>query len=688
MLLNGDVVLKIEPRSLNLLTEKRNAVNLSYSIDVENRIFCKASCSYTFFDLSKNKTIDRGFFSSKGDMSYVLNYSVDPPKKGSGQLAYEFSSECSNKKSFLCRSDEQNRKSSSFTTLSYELSLAEKNDISIIKSELQKNIFNMSQIDIEMKNQSYVYDNLKSRMNLSVFNNKFQNLNNSYNILMANLYNAKKLWDAEEYSNLSILNNALSTNISILKNETSNSNLILKQNISLFFKTFNILKNFENILNLYNDLIKINHLYDFKTYAYLRDYYHLVDDFNSNDSSSYYDISTNTSVLSNKLIDDYKSKSMYLNGSINLWKNQFENEFNISINLNNTLFISLEKLCNLSNSIVNKSINLSTLHLQFCNSDFPNSDYSLYNFSLINLPFCESKNFTTSVSLSLKDHLPICCIFDECEVCCVDGVCYDKESNYPIILLHGHALSKDSSIENALSAFSQIQKSFILNGFIDAGIILPSSNFVESEKGILGKYGKPVIVKTTYYVNSNPLVYSAIFYESNNETIETYAKRLDETINLVKFKTGASKVNVIAHSMGGLVARKYLADFGEESVNKLIMVGTPNNGIGGLVESFCPLTGSFNECNQMKSSSAFINSLNNVYNNPKTTKTYVIYGTGCSLNGQDSDGIVFPNSAKLSYSLNFEIKGDCKEAMVLHQELLNVDKYPEVFQIIQNILKN
>ena len=60
--------------------------------------------------------------------------------------------------------------------------------------------------------------------------------------------------------------------------------------------------------------------------------------------------------------------------------------------------------------------------------------------------------------------------------------------------------------------------------------------------------------------------------------IEDYAASIDEAIFQLRAASGASRVTLICHSMGGLAARGYLRAYGIESVNKLITIDTPHQG--------------------------------------------------------------------------------------------------------------
>ncbi|MBI5749701.1 MAG: alpha/beta fold hydrolase [Nitrospinae bacterium] len=61
--------------------------------------------------------------------------------------------------------------------------------------------------------------------------------------------------------------------------------------------------------------------------------------------------------------------------------------------------------------------------------------------------------------------------------------------------------------------------------------------------------------------------------------IDDFSRQLRDKIEFVKKETGAEKVDLICHSMGGLVALNYINNLdGAKSVNRLIALGTPFGG--------------------------------------------------------------------------------------------------------------
>lgn len=68
------------------------------------------------------------------------------------------------------------------------------------------------------------------------------------------------------------------------------------------------------------------------------------------------------------------------------------------------------------------------------------------------------------------------------------------------------------------------------------------------------------------------------YYDWKKPVLEAVDKYLFPDIEKVKSKTRKNKVILIGHSLGGLLGRAYLSYFSPSSVDKLIMIGTPNLG--------------------------------------------------------------------------------------------------------------
>lgn len=69
-----------------------------------------------------------------------------------------------------------------------------------------------------------------------------------------------------------------------------------------------------------------------------------------------------------------------------------------------------------------------------------------------------------------------------------------------------------------------------------------------------------------------------INYGPPHADIEHFAGQLATKIDAVCANTGASRVVLICHSMGGLVARTYLRRHGGTRIERIITIGTPHHG--------------------------------------------------------------------------------------------------------------
>ncbi|WP_207706878.1 esterase/lipase family protein [Alkaliphilus pronyensis] len=69
------------------------------------------------------------------------------------------------------------------------------------------------------------------------------------------------------------------------------------------------------------------------------------------------------------------------------------------------------------------------------------------------------------------------------------------------------------------------------------------------------------------------------FYDWRKNCSDSARNYLYKTIQRVKAKTHSKKVNIICHSMGGLVTRAYVqSNYYNDDVNKMIVMATPNTG--------------------------------------------------------------------------------------------------------------
>ncbi len=75
-----------------------------------------------------------------------------------------------------------------------------------------------------------------------------------------------------------------------------------------------------------------------------------------------------------------------------------------------------------------------------------------------------------------------------------------------------------------------------------------------------------------YYIDLEPWILPA------NGDITDYAGELDDEIAMILENTKAAKIDIVAHSMGGLVSRWYSRFGYKGNIRNIIMLGTPNHG--------------------------------------------------------------------------------------------------------------
>jgi hypothetical protein len=210
-----------------------------------------------------------------------------------------------------------------------------------------------------------------------------------------------------------------------------------------------------------------------------------------------------------------------------------------------------------------------------------------------------------------------CKVGQECNGEVKNGCCLSScewSWKYPLIFVHGHSKSEDGS-KYSISTFNEFQNRLVLNNLYGKREpILANDEKINFKEGQWANTELPISIRTTYYYGEYSLS-GGFIYQDNNQEIEEYARRLEKIIDIVKYATGRDKVDIVAHSMGGLVSREYVRQTKGKDINKLVMIGTPNDGIYGYSGSLC---GSLfagrkqtPECEDMQHNSPFLNKLNN-----------------------------------------------------------------------------
>ncbi|WP_432102353.1 esterase/lipase family protein, partial [Streptomyces sp. bgisy091] len=170
---------------------------------------------------------------------------------------------------------------------------------------------------------------------------------------------------------------------------------------------------------------------------------------------------------------------------------------------------------------------------------------------------------------------------------------------------------------------------------------LSTSTPVVFVHGYTGNASNWVTAKSVFQLNgwssSKLFTYD---YNSYGNNINN-AQGLATFVNNVKSQTGASKVAIVNHSMGGLVSQYYLKVLGgNSSVSHLASIAGANHGT--TYASACLI---YTTCQQMYPGSSFIGQITSGDETPGDTK-YATWYSAC-------DGIILPyTSTKLDGATN------------------------------------
>ena len=631
-LTGNDVMISSTADNENLFLKHGESANVNFNLHISTNPFCRAECTLNFQDLSSGTIINTEVIKLAPPQPINKKVTLTAKENGIGQDLYRLDAECKTTKSILCYSGGEIKTRSILITLNYNLTDEEqgikqdsKNKIAFFSNELGK-------FDSKTDPLSVAFQEIKKTTNIKNMDSKINDLEKSITDLNSTIFQLIYLWENQNYLQLEPRMKEIETSLLGIANKFSEINSSISSNISAYNSV---------ILNLSNIKSQLEILKQQNT-------------------------SEQTHTEIEKAVTEFNRQI-----------DSFSSPQEISIRLNDIL--NLTQRITLINQMINDDIS-SGLALNFNSKTAITKDIHL-------LPISINDSNIIETPIILKEPEEICCLYGKCQPCC-NSSCSSDSDKYPIIFLHGHDFNRQISAEYSLDYFDKMQRALEQDGYLNAGTIL-IGNPEGTLKGIWGKNKIPLSFKASYYFDLFQSSDTNQIIEQKKDNINTYAIRLRDVIDTVKQKTGRDKVIIMTQSMGGLVARKYIQLFGEDSVDKMILIVSPNHGVEGFVKNYCDLYGAALECEDLSKDSLFLNRLNN--GAQPTIPIYNIIGTGCIMGSETGDGIVKNSSAYLDIpnAQNIYVSGVCEEYKLrfFHTEVLDIDRYPDVYEKVKEGLK-
>lgn len=623
--LKNDILIRLSVDKEDIFFTNNSAQEINFKMAVTMNPFCVVNCNYQFTDLSSGQEIDQGTFNLSSVTSKSKNYEIKNEGFAPGsQSIKSFEVKCKSKKTFLCYTSEKENKRTVLITLNYDLTEEDKQFKDISKEKIILLNKNISLITTLFNETSVNLIEINNTFFTEYFYDKMENISNEIILLNLHVSGLKELWETQEFD-------LIREKINISENKTK---------------------------TVYSEIEQIS-------------------------SNVLSDITSYNSLIDNMDI----SKQHLIDISLMNMDSDACNRFDQLVMKFNNLTTLIEKTKNLSEKM-NISNKISLLISDFSFSIPSDAEVSqclltepINQEVLIKIvPVVYSPQFS---EILFEEQTPVCCFSGNCEKCCEDE-CSNK--NYPIIFLHGQNINRALPADYSLDAFTLIKEKLSEEGYINAGAVILSS--IEEKNSLWGRLNATMIMTASYFFDTSRTENGGeITVSSSSGNIDIYAIRLRNIINLVKARTNKDKVVIVAHSMGGVVTRRYIQIFGAGDIDKIILITVPNKGIDDKIKDYCGVIGPQESCDDLGKDSVLMNKLNN--DPTEIVPTYNFIGIGCDMGAETGDGIIKNSSQYLETATdNFYFTGKCNEFSFdyFHEDLVDPELYPEVYNTLKEIL--
>jgi len=732
------VVLSPETASLSLLQGETES--LPFSLRTNNYLLCEARCDAGLTDIADGRIVEQRLGIVLKNSNVSLSFPFTAPQKGEGQRSYSLSVECRNIERPLCLRGAEPHLAAALVTVDYSLAPEERADRDKALGQLRTLLAGMRQLDLAAQEVAGDVAALQGAAGdpLDGLEEEAKSAAAQRDSLLTAAAQLISLWNGEEYGAIvqrgvptadAPLAAANDTRRRILDYVTAQHSLasglrqaIGDQSPGEAAAVFAAHEEKESAANLSEELGLLRSLaigaarqptasaltrsrqlagYDAELQLLLRRAAALLaDDITAgnrllaaegvrlsaarNASNGTGNATNEGNATNGNATNNATNQSIAINESAALSLGAANGSLGLSAARSATMKACGDLLATVSEleAINLTATNESDAFLKLCGA-LGNATQPLGDLAGLPLPRAELPvlNLTSNVTTDLAAPPPSCCALGSCNVC-------NGSLRLPVLFLHGHSMNERNAPEYSLEAFSAYQRKLQEEGLlIDAGFLTPYSSYVPVPPGDWGRSPAPVSVSGTYYYDAYLSGQSYILSVAKSESIDTYAIRMKELIETLKHRTGSGKVVVVTHSMGGLVAKRYLQLFGSQDVASLIMVAPPSHGTNSTLAAFCPLFGADRECEEMRAGSTMLAKLNDPSRQP-SVPALVIVGTGCDTNGEDGDGVVTASSAELPWATGRSVKGTCTSLETLHTALLDPARYPEAYNLVKEAISS
>jgi len=715
-LLGNDIVVKLDTNTTSVQLSRGQQADILFTAGVITNPFCSAECTATWYDKSSGALKDTQAFKLSPGVPYQKTYTIEANRYGSGQELYQFTMQCKSTRTVLCHTTEIPTRRTVLVTHDYTPSQNEQEALASLQTLLPDLLGGVASYEELVHERTAL---------LSIVNAVLVTNMSSFDVAFS-LDEMALLWGEARYEDTLLLakqtaelleeaTRVLTSSVEELQDALSAYN----QHVAMFNEAGDVLQAFggksmnSTIAQHMNETI---HAYNQATIVLSQQasldekrtlIRSIVDNVASTTAQAQAGEDRETMWLALQL-DMVADASCQIGGPC-VSHDTLSSRVNSIPNTQATCDRVVPGTTSRPDD-VNILQNMTNAYVQA----IPNGTYtSLIRDLLVERPITNVTNATLS---GLRGLISPCVFYDLEQVvpeqmtflngtitvsvpvpvwapppdpaCCVDGLCTAccedcSDSFLPVMFIHGHAFNKGTLADFSLDAFNSLQEKLEEDGYIDAGSISLYTT-TDTPPGSWGRTPTPISVRASYYFDVFKEPENYVVVQTKSENIDTYAVRLKELIDIVLYKTGKDQVIIVAHSMGGLVTRRYAHVFGEEVLARVIFLTVPNHGIAGNVADYCNVLGERLECRDMNTNSLFINKLQRAP--PLRVPVDNIIGTGCDMNGKQGDGVVLAENAYLKGATNHYVTGSCTTLETLHTEILDTTAYPGVYEIVQDAL--